>query len=45
VVVALHTRWDGIGGRVTNDAVGAISIGLLLFGLKNGQRDDNRVAA
>jgi RsiW-degrading membrane proteinase PrsW (M82 family) len=40
VAVALHTTWDGIGGRVTYAVVGVISIGLLLFGLKNAQRDE-----
>ena len=43
VAVALHTSWDGIGGRVTYAVVGVISIGLLLAGLKNAQRHDNRL--
>ena len=38
--VALHTTWDGIGGKVTYAIVGAISIGLLLFGLKKSQAID-----
>lgn len=45
VAVALHTTWDGIGGRVTYAVVGVISIGLLLFGLRRAQRTDNRVPA
>jgi RsiW-degrading membrane proteinase PrsW (M82 family) len=40
LAVALHTAWDGIGGRVTYAVVGAISIGLLLYGLKRAQRAD-----
>lgn len=40
VAVALHTAWDGIGGRITYAVVGAISIGLLLYGLKRAQRTD-----
>ncbi|MFC5261779.1 PrsW family intramembrane metalloprotease [Kribbella qitaiheensis] len=40
VAVALHTTWDGIGGKVTYAIVGAISIGLLLFGLKRSQAID-----
>jgi hypothetical protein len=43
VAVALHTTWDGIGGRVTYAIVGAISIGLLLVGLRRAQREDSRV--
>ena len=43
VAVALHTTWDGLGGRVTYAIVGAISIGLLLLGLKKAQRQDNRI--
>ena len=42
VAVALHTTWDGIGGRVTYAVVGVISIGLLLAGLRNAQQHDNR---
>jgi RsiW-degrading membrane proteinase PrsW (M82 family) len=42
LAVALHTAWDGIGGTVTYAVVGAISISLLLFGLKRAQRVDNR---
>jgi protease PrsW len=45
LAVALHTAWDGIGGRVTYAVVGVISIGLLLYGLRRAQRFDNRVAA
>ncbi|MEU4390935.1 PrsW family intramembrane metalloprotease [Kribbella sp. NPDC023855] len=41
VAVALHTTWDGIGGRVTYAIVGAISIGLLLTGLRHAQRKDH----
>jgi RsiW-degrading membrane proteinase PrsW (M82 family) len=40
VAVALHTTWDGIGGWITYLVVGAISIGLLLYGLKRAQRSD-----
>jgi RsiW-degrading membrane proteinase PrsW (M82 family) len=42
LAVALHTAWDGIGGTVTYAVVGAISISLLIFGLKRAQRVDNR---
>jgi protease PrsW len=42
LAVALHTAWDGIGGVVTYAVVGAISISLLLVGLKRAQRVDNR---
>ena len=45
LAVALHTAWDGIGGRVTYAVVGVISIGLLLIGLKRAQRDDTGVPA
>ena len=45
LAVALHTTWDGIGGAVTYAIVGAISIGLLLYGLKRAQRVDNPVPA
>jgi RsiW-degrading membrane proteinase PrsW (M82 family) len=38
LAVALHTTWDGIGGRITYLVVGTISIGLLLFGLRRAQR-------
>ncbi|WP_350279881.1 PrsW family intramembrane metalloprotease [Kribbella sp. HUAS MG21] len=38
LAVGLHTAWDGIGGRITYAVVGAISIGLLLLGLKLAQR-------
>jgi hypothetical protein len=38
LAVALHSTWDGLGGRVTYAVVGAISIGLLLYGLKRAQR-------
>jgi hypothetical protein len=44
LAVALHTTWDGIGGWVTYAIVGAMSIGLLLYGLKRAQRIDTRVA-
>lgn len=40
VAVALHTTWDGIGGRITYAIVGVISIGLLLTGLRHAQRQD-----
>ncbi|GAA1568476.1 PrsW family intramembrane metalloprotease [Kribbella hippodromi] len=40
LAVALHTTWDGIGGRVTYAVVGAISIGLLLIGLQRAQRSE-----
>ncbi|NUR96395.1 MAG: PrsW family intramembrane metalloprotease [Kribbellaceae bacterium] len=40
LAVALHTVWDGIGGLITYAVVGAISIGLLLYGLKRAQRAD-----
>lgn len=40
VAVALHTAWDGIGGVITYAVVGAISIGLLVYGLKRAQRTD-----
>lgn len=43
LAVALHTAWDGIGGLITYVVVGAISIGLLLFGLKRAQRADTAV--
>ncbi|MEU4288453.1 PrsW family intramembrane metalloprotease [Kribbella sp. NPDC026596] len=43
LAVALHTTWDGIGGWITYAIVGAISIGLLLFGLKRAQRADTLV--
>jgi RsiW-degrading membrane proteinase PrsW (M82 family) len=43
LAVALHTAWDGIGGRVTYAVVGAISISLLLYGLKRAQRVDSRL--
>ncbi|WP_202867990.1 hypothetical protein [Kribbella sindirgiensis] len=43
LAVALHSTWDGIGGRITYAVVGAISIGLLLYGLKRAQRSDNVV--
>jgi RsiW-degrading membrane proteinase PrsW (M82 family) len=42
LAVALHTAWDGIGGIATYAVVGAISIGLLLVGLKRAQQVDNR---
>jgi RsiW-degrading membrane proteinase PrsW (M82 family) len=42
LAVALHTAWDGIGSTVTYAVVGAISISLLLYGLKRAQRIDNR---
>jgi RsiW-degrading membrane proteinase PrsW (M82 family) len=45
VAVALHTTWDGLGGRITYAIVGAISIGLLLLGLKRAQHQDNRIPA
>src|SRR5882757_3643679 len=45
LAVALHTTWDGIGGRVTYAIVGVISIGLLLVGLRRAQRPDNPVLA
>jgi hypothetical protein len=45
VAVALHTTWDGIGGRVTYAIVGAISIGLLLIGLRRAQREDSLAPA
>ncbi|WP_327638977.1 PrsW family intramembrane metalloprotease [Kribbella sp. NBC_00482] len=40
LAVALHSTWDGIGGRITYAVVGAISIGLLLYGLRRAQRAD-----
>ncbi|WBQ05414.1 PrsW family intramembrane metalloprotease [Kribbella sp. CA-293567] len=40
VAVALHTAWDGIGGKLTYAIVGVISIGLLLTGLRHAQRQD-----
>ena len=45
LAVALHTAWDGIGGRITYAVVGAISIGLLLYGLKRAQRKEALVPA
>jgi RsiW-degrading membrane proteinase PrsW (M82 family) len=44
VAVALHTTWDGIGGRVTYAVVGVVSIGLLMLGLRKAQQHDNRPA-
>jgi RsiW-degrading membrane proteinase PrsW (M82 family) len=45
LAVALHTTWDGIGGRLTYAIVGVISIGLLLVGLRRAQRPDHPVLA
>ncbi|GAB2560552.1 PrsW family intramembrane metalloprotease [Kribbella endophytica] len=45
LAVALHTTWDGLGGRLTYAVVGAISIGLLLLGLRHARKQDDRLPA
>ncbi|HET6294978.1 MAG TPA: PrsW family glutamic-type intramembrane protease [Kribbella sp.] len=45
LAVALHTTWDGVGGRLTYAIVGVISIGLLLVGLRRAQRLDTPALA
>lgn len=44
LAVALHTAWDGIGGKVTYAVVAVISIGLLLYGLRRAERMDREEA-
>jgi protease PrsW len=43
LAVTLHTIWDGLGGRITYAAVGAVSIGLLLLGLRHARKQDDRL--
>jgi RsiW-degrading membrane proteinase PrsW (M82 family) len=44
LAVALHTAWDGIGGWITYAVVGAISVTVLLVGIRRANRLDAALA-